>query len=289
MSRIKYTIVPASNIEASIFESGVKLSETSTVIDPIIIFNANMELGIETEIYGNDVGPENIIFTTEKSLMKTLRTANDDRFSNTIIVNGFDIDLDMVRNVFAKLAKQSEKIFSINVLSDQRKYTNFTINLTSDIDTEISDEEWEQCKSDYKNDFEESLKLDVKENKIRSRDDRDNDAQQIAMDLLKALYGIDDDIDPDDDGIITFTLPEPIDKSKDEPIKELQKAEKKEIDIVKKDEKSDIYESYTYANYDGMITLERNGDVLFIMDEDDELAIPIEFVDFMIETLKKLK
>ena len=48
MSRIKYTIVPKENIEASIFESGVRLSETDLIIDPIVVFNANMELGIET-------------------------------------------------------------------------------------------------------------------------------------------------------------------------------------------------------------------------------------------------
>ena len=60
MSRIKYTIVPKENLEACIFESGVRLSEVDIIIDPIIVFNANMELGIETEIYGEEMNEDNL-------------------------------------------------------------------------------------------------------------------------------------------------------------------------------------------------------------------------------------
>ena len=69
MSRIKYTIVPKENIEASIFESGVRLSETDLIIDPIIVFNAKMELGIETEIYGEEMNEDNFRFAKESNLL----------------------------------------------------------------------------------------------------------------------------------------------------------------------------------------------------------------------------
>ena len=73
MSRIKYTIVPKENIEASIFESGVRLSETDLIIDPIVVFNANMELGIETEIYGNDISNDNFRYYNNKWLWYRFR------------------------------------------------------------------------------------------------------------------------------------------------------------------------------------------------------------------------
>ena len=90
MSRIKYTIVPKQNLEACIFESGVRLSEADIIIDPIIVFNANMELGIETEIYGEDMNEDNFKFAKESNLLNLLTEVNDAEVSNTIIVNGFN-------------------------------------------------------------------------------------------------------------------------------------------------------------------------------------------------------
>ena len=277
MSRIKYTIVPKENIEASIFESGVRLSETDLIIDPIVVFNANMELGIETEIYGNDISNDNFRFTKESNLLNILTEVNDAEMTNTIIVNGFDIDLDYVHKHITKLANKSDKIYSINVISDKRKYTNFTINLDSEENIRMTDEEWEQFKIDFEENFKESLSQDVESNKLsRSTED----AEKAVEELLKAVLGVtDEDIEKDEDGMLTIELKE--NKSAALP------APKKIID-VKPTTKTD-YESYSYANNDGMVTIEQEDGMLIFMDEENEIVVPVEFKDFIIETLKKLK
>ena len=277
MSRIKYTIVPKENIEASIFESGVRLSETDLIIDPIVVFNANMELGIETEIYGNDISNDNFRFTKESNLLNILTEVNDAEMTNTIIVNGFDIDLDYVHKHITKLANKSDKIYSINVISDKRKYTNFTINLDSEENIRMTDEEWEQFKIDFEENFKESLSQDVESNKLsRSTED----TEKAVEELLKAVLGVtDEDIEKDEDGMLTIELKE--NKPAALPIP------KKIID-VKPTTKTD-YESYSYANNDGMVTIEQEDGMLIFMDEENEIVVPIEFKDFIIETLKKLK
>ena len=277
MSRIKYTIVPKENIEASIFESGVRLSETDLIIDPIVVFNANMELGIETEIYGNDISNDNFRFTKESNLLNILTEVNDAEMTNTIIVNGFDIDLDYVHKHITKLANKSDKIYSINVISDKRKYTNFTINLDSEENIRMTDEEWEQFKIDFEENFKESLSQDVESNKLsRSTED----TEKAVEELLKAVLGVtDEDIEKDEDGMLTIELKE--NKPATLP------APKKIID-VKPTTKTD-YESYSYANNDGMITIEQEDGMLIFMDEENEIVVPVEFKDFIIETLKKLK
>ena len=277
MSRIKYTIVPKENIEASIFESGVRLSETDLIIDPIVVFNANMELGIETEIYGNDISNDNFRFTKESNLLNILTEVNDAEMTNTIIVNGFDIDLDYVHKHITKLANKSDKIYSINVISDKRKYTNFTINLDSEENIRMTDEEWEQFKIDFEENFKESLSQDVESNKLsRSTED----AEKAVEQLLKAVLGVtDEDIEKDEDGMLTIELKE--NKPAALPIP------KKIID-VKPTTKTD-YESYSYANNDGMVTIEQEDGMLIFMDEENEIVVPVEFKDFIIETLKKLK
>ena len=277
MSRIKYTIVPKENIEASIFESGVRLSETDLIIDPIVVFNANMELGIETEIYGNDISNDNFRFTKESNLLNILTEVNDAEMTNTIIVNGFDIDLDYVHKHITKLANKSDKIYSINVISDKRKYTNFTINLDSEENIRMTDEEWEQFKIDFEENFKESLSQDVESNKLsRSTED----TEKAVEELLKAVLGVtDEDIEKDENGMLTIELKE--NKPATLP------APKKIID-VKPTTKTD-YESYSYANNDGMITIEQEDGMLIFMDEENEIVVPVEFKDFIIETLKKLK
>lgn len=277
MSRIKYTIVPKENIEASIFESGVRLSETDLIIDPIVVFNANMELGIETEIYGNDISNDNFRFTKESNLLNILTEVNDAEMTNTIIVNGFDIDLDYVHKHITKLANKSDKIYSINVISDKRKYTNFTINLDSEENIRMTDEEWEQFKIDFEENFKESLSQDVESNKLsRSTED----TEKAVEELLKAVLGVtDEDIEKDEDGMLTIELKE------NKPA--VLPAPKKIID-VKPTTKTD-YESYSYANNDGMVTIEQEDGMLIFMDEENEIVIPVEFKDFIIETLKKLK
>ena len=277
MSRIKYTIVPKENIEASIFESGVRLSETDLIIDPIVVFNANMELGIETEIYGNDISNDNFRFTKESNLLNILTEVNDAEMTNTIIVNGFDIDLDYVHKHITKLANKSDKIYSINVISDKRKYTNFTINLDSEENIRMTDEEWEQFKTDFEENFKESLSQDVESNKLsRSTED----TEKAVEELLKAVLGVtDEDIEKDEDGMLTIELKE------NKPA--VLPAPKKIID-VKPITKTD-YESYSYANNDGIVTIEQEDGMLIFMDEENEIVVPVEFKDFIIETLKKLK
>lgn len=281
MSRIKYTIVPKENIEAGIFESGVRLSETDLIIDPIVIFNCNMELGIEQEIYGDEVSPENIKFTQESNLLSLLREVNDDDISNTIIINGFNLDLDYVRNNIAKLAKDSDKIFSVNVISDKRKYNNFTINLTSEISTELTDEEWEEYKDEYEKSFEKSLELDTEDNKVGPRY-TEEEAAEAVRELLKAVLGVTDDEIDEENGILTVgmneqpKLPEPISLKDDM--------------IIKKEEKpKSDYKAYSYADTEGMITIESENGRLIFMDEQSEIEVPKEYIDFIIETLNKLK
>ena len=272
MSRIKYTVVPKENLEACIFESGVRLSEADIIIDPIIVFNANMELGIETEIYGEDMNESNFRFTKESNLLNLLTEVNDAELTNTIIVNGFDLDLDYVRNNIVKLAEKSDKIFSINSISDKRKYTGFTINFDSKELKSMTDEEWEKYKKEYNKEFEDSLSKDVERNKVIRPDDED--AEKAVAELLKSILGItDDDIQKEDDGMLTVEIKD----NNNLPAPCNYKGEK------------DDYEAYSYANNTGMITIEKDDGKLIFMDEENEVIFPEDFLQFIIDTLKKLK
>ena len=136
----------------------------------------------------------------------------------------------------------------------------------------MTDDEWEKYKKEYNKEFEDSLSKDVERNKVIRPDDEE--AEKAVAELLKSILGItDEDIQKEDDGMLTVeikdntNLPAPCNY---------------------KNEKDD-YEAYSYANNTGMITIEKDDGKLIFMDEENEVIFPEDFLQFIIETLKKLK
>ena len=287
-AKIKYTIVPRDILEDAIYESGVALTENAMVIEPIIIFNSTMDLGIEQDIYNNEIPESNTRFSTEKDLYKILLEENEDEFCNTIIINGFNIDLNFVREKIAPLSKKSDKIFSINVLSDKRKFTNYTVYLNNTLLEDYSDEEWKEYITDFYKEFDVSLAQDKEEYSLSKEKYRA--AEEKINDFLNKLLGIDqeqssvpakkekkEELDED----IEVEISEErgkylVDSSKDKPV------------IKAKSEEREHYESYTYEDNDGLVCISLDGDCLIIANEDDEILFDKKYIDQIIEFLSRL-
>ena len=287
-AKIKYTIVPRDILEDAIYESGVALTENAMVIEPIIIFNSTMDLGIEQDIYNNEIPESNTRFSTEKDLYKILLEENEDEFCNTIIINGFNIDLNFVREKIAPLSKKSDKIFSINVLSDKRKFTNYTVYLNNTLLEDYSDEEWKEYITDFYKEFDVSLAQDKEEYSLSKEKYRA--AEEKINDFLNKLLGIDqeqssvpakkekkEELDEDVEVEISEERGKYlVDSSKDKPV------------IKAKSEEREHYESYTYEDNDGLVCISLDGDCLIIANEDDEILFDKKYIDQIIEFLSRL-
>lgn len=288
-AKIKYTIVPVDILEDAIYESGVALTENAMVIEPIIIFNSTMDLGIEQDIYNNEIPESNTRFSTEKDLYKILLEENEDEFCNTIIINGFNIDLNFVREKIAPLSKKSDKIFSINVLSDKRKFTNYTVYLNNTLLEDYSDEEWKEYITDFYKEFDVSLAQDKEEYSLSKEKYRA--AEEKINDFLNKLLGLDQE-----------QATEPAKKEKKEEFeeeKEVEISEERDKYLVdsskdkpvikaKSNEERDHYESYTYEDNDGLVCVSIDGDCLIIANEDDEILFDKKYIDQIIEFLSRL-
>lgn len=287
-AKIKYTIVPRDILEDAIYESGVALTENAMVIEPIIIFNSTMDLGIEQDIYNNEIPESNTRFSTEKDLYKILLEENEDEFCNTIIINGFNIDLNFVREKIAPLSKKSDKIFSINVLSDKRKFTNYTVYLNNTLLEDYSDDEWKEYITDFYKEFDVSLAQDKEEYSLSKEKYRA--AEEKINDFLNKLLGIDqeqssvpakkekkEELDEETEVEISEERGRYlVDSSKDKPV------------IKAKSEEREHYESYTYEDNDGLVCISLDGDCLIIANEDDEILFDKKYIDQIIEFLSRL-
>ena len=142
--------------------------------------------------------------------------------------------------------------------------------------------EWEEYKDEYEKSFEKSLELDTEDNKVGPKY-TEEEAAEAVRELLKAVLGVTDDEIDEEDGILTVGMN---DKPKLlEPI-----SLKDEIITPKKEEKQKSdYKAYSYADTEGMITIESENGRLIFMDEQSEIEVHEEYIDFIIETLNKLK
>lgn len=300
-AKIKYTIVPKNILEDAIYESGIALTENAIVIEPIIIFNSNMDLGIEQDIYNNEIPESNIRFTSEKDLYKTLLEENEAELCNTIIINGFNIDLNFVREKIAPLSKKSDKIFSINVISDKRKYTNYTVYLSNTLKEGYTDEQWKEYINDYFKEFEVSLEQDKEEHSLSKEKYRA--AEEKINDFLNKLLGLEngenfadllkDSKDKQDDSVVVefsdergkYLVDSSASKaSSNDESKILAEKEPEEVPI----ELNENYESYTYEDNDGIVNVSIDGDCLIIANEDDEILFHKKYIDHLIDFLSRL-
>lgn len=296
-AKIKYTIVPKNILEDAIYESGIALTENAIVIEPIIIFNSNMDLGIEQDIYNNEIPESNIRFTSEKDLYKTLLEENEAELCNTIIINGFNIDLNFVREKIAPLSKKSDKIFSINVISDKRKFTNYTVYLSNTLKEGYTDEQWKEYINDYFKEFEVSLEQDKEEHSLSKEKYRA--AEEKINDFLNKLLGLEngenfadllkkDPKDKDDSVVVEFSDERGkylVDSSSQNNLpakKEEPKMEEAPVEL------NENYESYTYEDNDGLLTVTIDGDCLIIANEEDEILFHKKYIDQLIDFLSRL-
>lgn len=302
-AKIKYTIVPKNILEDAIYESGIALTENAIVIEPIIIFNSNMDLGIEQDIYNNEIPESNIRFTSEKDLYKTLLEENEAELCNTIIINGFNIDLNFVREKIAPLSKKSDKIFSINVISDKRKFTNYTVYLSNTLKEGYTDEQWKEYINDYFKEFEVSLAQDKEEHSLSKEKYRA--AEEKINDFLNKLLGLEngenfadllkDSKDKKDESVVVEFSDERGKYLVDSSVPKVSLNDENKISAKKEPKPEEVpvelnenYESYTYEDNDGIVNVSIDGDCLIIANEEDEILFHKKYIDHLIDFLSRL-
>lgn len=267
-SKIKYTIVPENVLEDALFESGAILTSDEIVISPLVLFNDTMDLGLN-DIYEEETGIEEeyIKYIDEDELMNCINEYKDEDYGNCIILNGFDLSLDYVRDHLLKISEEFDILFSINIPTTERKYTSFTAYIDA---TKIySDKEWEDYKNKYKKLLEKSKKEDVESNKILPIDDFEDGELIPVDDFLFRILGMEK---------------EEIDEIKKEL--EGESAQEKKLPTPKNHKN---YQSYAFEDEDSMIVIEKDDSVITIATDDGTVRVPEKHIDFVIDTLEKFK
>lgn len=171
---IKLSYIPIKNATQGI------LSSFRHVYDDILIddfkFIDNISSGIRK--YPDAIN-DNMILIEKEELIETINSLAQDNVE-LLVLNGFDISLDEIRNNIFPIVKETGIFICVNILFDVKENNNIAINLDDSSFSYDNEEEWERKKVEI---------LDIMDKKAKNIEEDEeeffqNDLQSI-LDLFK--------------------------------------------------------------------------------------------------------
>ena len=275
---VKYTLMPFSKDDnydkyflSSIKELAGKLQ--GAISAPLlVIYNSDLDIPIEYEyedytMYCNSEQIEDVI----------KRVENTDSFA-TLIIHGFDISLDDVREKYNAIARRNNAHLCVNVLSKYEINSNLSLYLDENIDRE-SDSNWEEAKVEIQKQIDEFI------DGYDADFDFDEDEAAIFNEFLNSLYeGLFDkeDKEGDDEEEKDSFMPIPLFplSLKGGLFDDDDEEEKKDEDVI----------AFTYQNKKDFISISCLDGELYIIDDDEcEILLTEDQMEFLIESYNKIK
>ena len=295
---IKYTIMPknedddySQNFKLSLREFA-KALEDKTLVAPLIIYNSDLDIPLDME---QEI--EKYVFYTDKDGLATLiKKQETTDYFRCLILHGFDISLDEVRDIYCSLSRRNEADVCINVVQELDYEglgfkENLTFYLRNDLD-QCSDEEWEDDKKSIEEDMDEYINEWLQYEEL-SEDD--------MMELLPYLMS--GDLDEFDRKIEEKKKRMPSSNKKEEEKKDDNKIiniplptelpQKKEKDINEKPiEAQDLFipiQCYFDDGKDIIMITKFNDDEYLIEDDDFEIKLNLDKMNFLMESFERIK
>lgn len=287
---IKYTIVPRNDEDD--YDSNFKLSLTEfakaldgkALLAPLIIYNSDLDIPLDMDESLEDY----MVYTDKENLLSVIKRQETTDVFRTLIIHGFDISLDEIREIYCPLARRNQADICINTIQELELDSNLTFYLYDDLD-KCDDEEWDDTK--------EQLAQDMKDYIDEYKNYESMDESEL-MDLLPFFFN--DSMDYDGDSLMSCLdeafkqkSKEKKEKKKEEEPKAqvpipLPKDTKKLDDIDKKEEGRMI--TLSYDNGLSFIALNKLGDDLYTIEDDEgEVLLSAEQIDYIMYAYNKIK
>ena len=279
---IKYTIVPRNDKDD--YDSNFRLSLTEfaksldgkVLLAPLILYNSDLDIPMDMD----DSLEEYIIYTDEDNLLDTIRKQETLDVFRSLVIHGFDVSLDDVRDVYCPLARRNQADICINTIQDLELDNNLTFYLYDDLD-QCPEEEWQETKDNLEQDMKDYIE------EYRAIEDMDDDE---IFDLLPLFF--------EDETIQSF-------KKIMDSKKEVKEEKKDEVPLKKDVMPIPLFDNITTNEpeqkerpkaitvsyeYDGYIALNKLDDDLYTIEDDDyEVLMSAEQIDFIVQAYNRIK
>lgn len=253
ISQIKYSYIPKNKLTDGILSSLThSLNKYGDFIDEFKIID-NKDLGIR--IYPKEMS-DCLSSCSQEDITREIIEHAQDEDVDLIIINGFDISFDEIRDVYCAIAEEYDIMLCINKAVDYDINSNVSVTIDTEI-VNIEDSEWETSKEEMIASLDDAIKKQAE--RSISKYSTENDEDEYVKELLNFL-----------DGTISTKI------------------------ILSEDneEEEDIEEEYSHTVNNSTVDISKttNGNVTICTQEEDEyVVIPKEHISFLIDCLEKFK
>lgn len=252
IGKIKYSYIPKNNTLDAILSSLAYAIKATDAYKYKLIDNSSSGI----RIYPDEI-KENVIRCSSDNLIETINDLlSKDIELELILINGFDISLDELRESYCDIVKYNDILLCVNNIKElENKCSNISIVIDPEI-SDLDEDEWEETKEEILSSLDDAKNNIIKETEknILNYKDNDNMNNLLKMFNLDTLYN----------------------KNKKNTILS-------EIDEI------DIEEQYSHSTQDTelIISLTTTGQIMIDCD-DEYVTIPKDQIEFLIDTLGKL-
>lgn len=261
ISQIKYSYIPKNKLTDGILSSLTHaLNKYGDYIDDFRIID-NKDLGIR--IYPKEM-KDCLSNCSQEDITREIIEHAQEEDVDLIIINGFDISLDEIRNVYCAIVEEYDIMLCINKAVDYDINSNVSVTIDPEI-VNIEDSEWEIAKEEMLESLEDAAKKQAKKSvSLYSEDKENKDFLNSDSKLFEELLNIFDNAASSDELILSALS---------------------DID-------EDIEEEYSHTINDSTLDISKTTEknvVIRIEEKDEYVVVPKEHITFLIDCLEKFK
>jgi hypothetical protein len=282
---VKYTLMPFNDDEDYEHFFSLSLRELAkntkdkSLLAPLIVYNSELDVPMDNDL------EEYTVYCNQSQILEVIKKQECTDVFRTLILHGFDIDLDEMKDVYIGIARRNNADLCINIIQD----TGIDSNITLYIDSSIEKSEgkvWELQKQEMYDEIDSFI------DSYDSYDIYDYTPEEIETveTLLEALMGND---------VSFFDSKSKKKDKKEEPKEEKKEDNKPDLKLIPlhfqdvEHEDVDIEEehiAYSFEQNDDVVKLACIDKSLFVIEENDyEVALSFEQMEFIIESYNKIK
>ena len=272
---VKYTLMPFNEEEDYEHFFSLSLRELAkntkdkSLLAPLIVYNSELDVPMDNDL------EEYTVYCNEEQILEVIKKQEINDVFRTLIIHGFDIDMDDLKDVYIGIARRNNADLCINVIQD----TGIDSNITLYIDSSIEKSEgkvWELQKQEMYDEIDSFI------DNYDSYEAYDYTPEEIASveNFLEALLGDYADI--------------PTPNKKENKKKEDKKEEQESNKIIplnqpKEEPEKEHTISFSFENGDDVVRLSGTDDDLYVIEENDyEVVLSKAQMEFIIESYHKI-
>ena len=273
---VKYTLMPLN--EEDDYEHFFSLSlrelakntKDKSLLAPLIVYNSELDVPMDNDL------EEYTVYCNEEQILEVIKRQEINDVFRTLIIHGFNINMDDLKDVYIGIARRNNADLCINVIQD----TGIDSNITLYIDSSIEKSEgkvWEMQKQEM---YDEIDSFISNYDNYESYDYTPEEIENVEN-FLEALLG--------GCGMDMFESNKP---KKEEAKKESKAEDKKVISLPAIQPEEQIEEhtiAFSFENNDDVIRFSCTDEELFVIEENDyEVVLNKQQMEFIMECYLKM-